>query len=218
MQVFSNWLAVCGTGLLCVFFDSYCVDVAGPSHLISQNQIPESTLTPNESFNITSRAIRPIIEREKTMWAVLPQKPWGPPNPNTISTTKPPPRRHSMAVNSIKNRQEMGGLGFAQAVITVLKSNEPQAKSKTKTIIIPAEKTPKLEELSGADVLKALQRATTHKAKKKKEKREAAVDSRKTQNQGASSYSGNVTPFCIKQEWSDRLEELEGRLQQLAHT
>ncbi|KAK6158946.1 hypothetical protein DH2020_006260 [Rehmannia glutinosa] len=141
------------------------------------------------------------------MWAVLPQKPWGPPNPNTISTTKPPPRRHSMAVNSIKNRQEMGGLGFAQA-----------AKSKTKTIIIPAEKTPKLEELSGADVLKALQRATTHKAKKKKEKREAAVDSRKTQNQGASSYSGNVTPFCIKQEWSDRLEELEGRLQQLAHT
>ncbi|GFP88172.1 hypothetical protein PHJA_000960900 [Phtheirospermum japonicum] len=150
------------------------------------------------------------------MWAAAslqPPKPW---SPNTISTTRPPLRRRSVVVNNnIRNREEkMGGgdLGLAQAVITALKSSGPPqqnldaAKSKTKTIP------------SGADVLKALERATAQDAKRKKDKKmETRAVSKKGENQGAPCNFDNVRPLCIKPEWGDRLEELERRLQQLAY-
>ncbi|KAI3444354.1 hypothetical protein Pfo_001019 [Paulownia fortunei] len=163
------------------------------------------------------------------MWSALPLQPPKPCPPNAISTTKPPPRRHSMAAHNIQNREEMGGLG--QAVITALKSNEPQhqkaAKSKTETKSPPPAEKQELEEqqqlrqLSGADVLTALQRATAQKAKRKKEKRVTATGSKSRnnaarENQGTP-YFSNVRPLCILPEWSNRLEELERILEELAH-
>ncbi|KAL3622317.1 hypothetical protein CASFOL_033728 [Castilleja foliolosa] len=150
------------------------------------------------------------------MWAAAslqPPKPWP---PNTISTTTGPTlRRRSIVVNkNIRSREEkMGGddRGLAQAVITALKSNGPPqnldaAKSKTKTIIP-----------SGADVLKALERATAQKAERKKKKRkETGAVSKKDESQGAPCNFDNVRPLCIKPEWADRLKEVESRLQQLA--
>lgn len=157
------------------------------------------------------------------MWAALPVQPLKPWPPNATSTTKPPPRRHSMAVSNIQNREDMGAL----------KSNEPHhqkaVKSKTKTKPSPpasAEKKGQQEQqqqrqLSGADVLMALQRATTQKAKKNKEKRDTANVSKSRnnaarENQGTS-YFSNIRPLCIKPEWRDRLQELQRRLEELAH-
>ncbi|PIN22535.1 hypothetical protein CDL12_04756 [Handroanthus impetiginosus] len=174
------------------------------------------------------------------MWAALPLqplKPWWP--PNAISVTKPTPRYHSMAVHNSQNAKEIGG--FGEAVINALKSDEPLHRNAVKLKIKkkpppPAaaaageEEEEEKQELevqqqqrqpSGADVLIALQRATAQKAKKIKEKREAAgtVPRRQTnggrENQWPACFS-NVRPLCIKPEWSGRLEELERRLDQLA--
>ncbi|KAL2229628.1 uncharacterized protein LOC105178826 [Sesamum indicum] len=168
------------------------------------------------------------------MWAALPLQPPKPWPLNALSTTKPPPL-HSVPIANRQNGGEMGGP--RQVVVTALNSNKPQHRNATKSRIEsepppPLEKQEKLEEqqqqqqrqrqLSGADVLMALERATADKTKKKKARRNTGGLSRGrnsagTAKQETSNFS-DVRPLCIKPEWSDRLEELERRLQQLAHS
>ncbi|XP_073123136.1 uncharacterized protein [Henckelia pumila] len=156
------------------------------------------------------------------MWALLPPqplKPWPP-------TTKPPPHRHSTAVQS---SQEMGI--FGRTVITALKSDEPEErngeKSKPKAPQTPpppqqrqeSEDKQQQRQLSGADVLMALQRATSKKAKKPKATANSGggkYDKSGKKNEISTDFS-NVRPLRIEAEWSHRLEELESRLQQLLH-
>lgn len=140
------------------------------------------------------------------MWTAPQLQPPIPGPPNAIPpTTKPPLRRRSVAVYNFQNREQM----FQAAVIA---AGEPQNQSaNTKP---PAKQ--ELEErrdLSGADILMALGKAAAQKTEKKKKKKETKKVST---NQGIRDFS-RVSPLCIKPEWSDRLQELEERLEELAH-
>ncbi|XWS76819.1 hypothetical protein CRYUN_Cryun01aG0210200 [Craigia yunnanensis] len=70
------------------------------------------------------------------------------------------------------------------------------------------------KEISGSDVLWALQRAAAQKKKaKRKKKGLASSDASRSEKDGID-YS-NVRPLEIKSEWSLRLDELEKRLHEL---
>ncbi|KAL8494818.1 hypothetical protein ACS0TY_019124 [Phlomoides rotata] len=101
--------------------------------------------------------------------------------------------RHSMVL------QEMGGLG--RVVVAVLKSNDPLK-------VKPEEE----EELSGSDVLMALQRASKKKKKQTKIRKSSIGVAAATQNNS----KPLPLPLCIKPEWTDRLQQLETRLLDLS--
>ncbi|CAA3027299.1 uncharacterized protein LOC111373626 [Olea europaea var. sylvestris] len=165
-------------------------------------------------------------QTQKPMSAALPlphQRPW---LPNTISTTRPPlPQRSvSFAVKSLKSdhqdKESAQYIGGASA----LKSNKPlrmrNTFNKSRNQQNPESKDEQKRQLSGADVLWALQRATAHKSKKKKDKRDTISGDGKfveREIQGAVDYT-SVRPLCIKTEWIARLEELERQLQELIDT
>ncbi|XVE73639.1 hypothetical protein DITRI_Ditri11bG0134600 [Diplodiscus trichospermus] len=76
------------------------------------------------------------------------------------------------------------------------------------------------KEISGRDVLWALQRAAAQKkkAKRKNNKRLASSDSDASHREKDSIDYSNVRPLEIKTEWSLKLDELEKRLQELEQT
>ncbi|KAL7121663.1 hypothetical protein ACP275_02G194500 [Erythranthe tilingii] len=144
------------------------------------------------------------------MWAALPLQPLTPWPPNTISTTKPPPRRHHpVTVCNFQNlnTEEKGGTAAAGAGLgrAVQKAATPQEKQ--------AER-----QLSGADVLMALQIVAAKKAKKKKEARDSSKGRSNFNNKERNRFQdfSNVRPLCIQPHWTDLLEELERRLEQLS--
>ncbi|KAL2554793.1 uncharacterized protein Fot_08412 [Forsythia ovata] len=160
------------------------------------------------------------------MSATLPLPPLRPWPPNTTTSRLPPKQRNvSLTVQSLKfdyqDKDSTQCIGGASA----LKSNKPQQNTSNKSR--PKERKqnqePKDEQkrqLSGADVLWALQRATAQKSKKKKDKRDTISRDGKfaeREIEGTVDYS-SVRPLCIKSEWSARLEELEGQLQELIDT
>ncbi|KAL8062970.1 hypothetical protein ABFX02_02G181100 [Erythranthe guttata] len=139
------------------------------------------------------------------MWAALPLQPWP---PNTISTTKPPPRRHHpVTACNLQNLNTDAGAGPGRAAIsiTALKANQPQEKQ--------AER-----QMSGADVLMALQIVAAKKAKKKKEARDSSKGRSNFNIKETNRFQdfSNVRPLCIQPHWTRRLEELERRLEQLS--
>ncbi|KAK8565651.1 hypothetical protein V6N13_020736 [Hibiscus sabdariffa] len=83
----------------------------------------------------------------------------------------------------------------------------------------PAASNPKQEdrkEISGSDVLWALQRAAAQKKKAKiKKKASASTTSEDSRRDKDSIDYSDVRPLEIKSEWSLKLEELEKRLQEL---
>lgn len=134
--------------------------------------------------------------------------------------------------NSAKNK--IGGLGLN--VLTSLKSN-PTAQSSAASIKTSNPKPKQQQqgksvekdekELSGSDVLLALQRASAQKIKTKKQRKDYPSSSSSTTgtNSGrrginrvgeeANVNYGDVRPICVKSEWITRLDELEKRLQVL---
>ncbi|CAI9766208.1 unnamed protein product [Fraxinus pennsylvanica] len=154
-------------------------------------------------------------------------RPW---RPNTISTTtttttsRPPLPQGSVsfAVQSLKfdyqDKESTQYIGDASA----LKSNKPLRNTfnKSRNQQNQEPKDEQKGQLSGADVLWALQRANAHKSKKKKDKRDTISRDRKfveREIQGSVDYT-SVRPLCIKTEWTARLEELERQLQELIDT
>ncbi|KAL7158982.1 hypothetical protein ABFS83_02G179600 [Erythranthe nasuta] len=143
------------------------------------------------------------------MWAALPLQPWP---PNTISTTKPPPRRHHpVTVCNLQNlNTEEKGAGPGRAVI---KANQPHNQKAATPQERQAER-----QLSGADVLMALQIVAAKKANKKKEARDSSKGRTNFNNKEINRFQdfSNVRPLCIQPHWTHRLEELETRLEQLS--
>ncbi|XP_022757612.1 uncharacterized protein LOC111304877 [Durio zibethinus] len=73
------------------------------------------------------------------------------------------------------------------------------------------------KEISGSDVLWALQRAAAQKKKAKRRKKGSAPSKGSHREKDGTDY-GNVRPLQIKNEWSLKLDELEKRLQELEET
>ncbi|GMP61055.1 hypothetical protein CsSME_00023668 [Camellia sinensis var. sinensis] len=176
---------------------------------------------------------------------------------STTTITKPPPERcFPLAVspsNKFQRRppppqnssgddhaQDIRGLGLT--VLTALKSNpqieplNPRPQNSASSIKNPISKQRSREEeqeerqLSGSDVLMALQRAAAQKIKKKR--RRDYSSSKLVKNRGPSgtvqkegeeeetdtwNYS-NARPICVKSDWTTRLDEFEKRLQELVDT
>lgn len=116
--------------------------------------------------------------------------------------------------------QDVGGLGH-----TILTANDSNTKP---TIPIPKPEEEEEEEeegrqISGSDVLWAMQKAAAHKKSKSKKKmmnknRKGSSSSPGTQGEVASMDHSNVRPLCIRNDWGGRLDELEKRLHQLSET
>ncbi|KAF3439800.1 hypothetical protein FNV43_RR18078 [Rhamnella rubrinervis] len=124
-----------------------------------------------------------------------------------------PPLCLAVSANSQPPGQDIGGLGHT--ILTAIDSNTKP------TIPIP---NPDDEEdgrqISGSDVLWALQKAAAHKKKKKKNKKKMNKIRKGPSSQDeevAMDYS-NIRPLCIKSDWGGRLDELEKRLQELSET
>ncbi|KAK8693664.1 hypothetical protein V6N13_071237 [Hibiscus sabdariffa] len=100
-------------------------------------------------------------------------------------------------------------LGLSQFPINVSANSRLRGK--------PAASNPKQEdgkEISGSDVLWALQRAAAQK-KKEKIKKKALTSSEVSHREKNSIDYTDVRPLEIKSEWTLKLEELEKRLQHL---
>ncbi|KAK2649980.1 hypothetical protein Ddye_017469 [Dipteronia dyeriana] len=93
--------------------------------------------------------------------------------------------------------EEIGGLGHT--ILTNLSNPDPK-------------------QLSGSDVLWALQKASAKKKRKNKKRRElSSADGHRGEDDGDDvvDYS-NVKPLSIKSDWAVKLHELEKRLQELS--
>ncbi|CAK9143637.1 unnamed protein product [Ilex paraguariensis] len=161
------------------------------------------------------------------------------PERSFIVTFSAKPRRKSQPQKD-ESIQDMGNLGHAVAVAAAfaLKSNpqnnttsvntfnsrpKPQQQKQLQSLVEQGE-------LSGSDVLWALQKATAQKNMKKKRgfssaslsastrSRSRGRNSAKDQENEDSLDHGNVRPLCLKSDWSTRLHELDRRLQELIDT
>ncbi|XP_012083117.1 uncharacterized protein LOC105642785 [Jatropha curcas] len=142
------------------------------------------------------------------MWAVtLPQRPFFPliPKPNkplAVSAASQPPRHRGSSLTR-KDRQQI--------------QNQESKNQKQSGAVT--------NQLSGLDVLWAMQRAA---AEKNRASGGATKKNRKTKGLLSAGGGGqreeddvddsNVRPLCIKSEWSAKLDELDKRLQELSET
>ncbi|KAI8572903.1 hypothetical protein RHMOL_Rhmol01G0237100 [Rhododendron molle] len=148
---------------------------------------------------------------------------------NKSQRPPPPPPQDENYPSAKKN---FGGLGLS--VLAAVKSNpqtkpfnNPPAQNNTAPIKTNPKQQQQQEEgkpigkeeereLSGSDVLLALQRASAQKIKTKK-RREYPPSSSSTKKRVAAAEVnyGDVRPICVKSEWITRVDELEKRLQEL---
>ncbi|KAL7002270.1 hypothetical protein U1Q18_003424 [Sarracenia purpurea var. burkii] len=145
-----------------------------------------------------------------------------------------PPHNDGDDRNINKSARNIGALG--RSVFIALESN-PQSKSANpgsknirssiKSSNLPQQQSGKQEEgqLSGSDVLLALQRASAKKIKmERRDYSSSSSNSEVAKNRGraateqegeeAASDSSNARPICIKSDWNSRLNELEKLLQE----
>ncbi|KAH7859727.1 hypothetical protein Vadar_004734 [Vaccinium darrowii] len=152
---------------------------------------------------------------------------------------RPPPSNEGSIEDKNNNsaRNNIGGLRLnvltslksnptAQSSAASIKTSNPKPKPKQQQEGKSVEKEEK--ELSGSDVLLALQRASAQKIKTKKQRKDyypSSSSSTTGTNSGrrginrvgeeANVNYGDVRPICVKNEWITRLDELEKRLQEL---
>ncbi|KAF7152065.1 hypothetical protein RHSIM_Rhsim01G0179000 [Rhododendron simsii] len=145
------------------------------------------------------------------------------------SQRPPPPPQDK---NNPSAKKNIGGLGLS--VLAAVKS-DPQTKPVNNppdhNNTDPIKTNPKQQqqeedgnpigkeerELSGSDVLLALQRASAQKIKTKKRREYPSSSSSSTKKRVAAAEVnyGDVRPICVKSEWITRVDELEKRLQEL---
>ncbi|XP_054782369.1 uncharacterized protein LOC129289601 [Prosopis cineraria] len=115
----------------------------------------------------------------------------------TATAVARPNRRRSLTTlqNDGVSPGQVGELGHT--LVTALPSNPPQ--------------------ISGSDVLWALQRASerTKKKKKKQQQQRREEESSSVNSLSIVDYA-DVRPLRVKSEWSDKLDELEKRLRELS--
>lgn len=112
--------------------------------------------------------------------------------------------------------QDMGGIGHI-----VLSNLDAGGSSSASAPKLQIRKQENGKQLSGSDVLWALQRAAAkNKLKKKNKKKEQAssADTRREDDDDDLDCGTNVEvkPLCIKSEWAAKLDELDKRLQELS--
>ncbi|KAH7578104.1 hypothetical protein ACOSP7_000750 [Xanthoceras sorbifolium] len=107
--------------------------------------------------------------------------------------------------------EDIGGLGHT-ILINLSSTSNPLPKRLK-------QKQGEGKQLSGSDVLWALQKAAAKKKTKNKKRRElSSADGHRGErddDEDVVDYS-NVKPLCIKSEWAVKLDELETRLQELS--
>ncbi|KAF5464532.1 hypothetical protein F2P56_014604 [Juglans regia] len=153
------------------------------------------------------------------MWAVSPTTarpylfPLTASTPSILAGSRPPCHRS-------KPPKDVKGLG--RTIFMALTSSHPNASP------YPISNQQKQEQedggqISGSDVLWALQKAAAQKnemsenKKSKKKKKKKGVSSNNHSEEVNVDYR-KVRPLCVKSEWGARLEELEKRLQELSET
>ncbi|XP_044493719.1 uncharacterized protein LOC123217042 [Mangifera indica] len=147
------------------------------------------------------------------MWAVVPL-------PATVCfpNQRLPFSRCPVVTLARSQNDGVGGLGH----IFLTTTNSDEVISNTNSISNrQKQKQGEGNQLSGSDVLWALQRAAVQKKKKHKKRRELKSAGTGSDKEDADvddhdvDYS-NVKPLDIKSEWSVKLNELEKRLQELS--
>lgn len=135
---------------------------------------------------------------------------------------------------------DIGNLGKTVAVAAVKSGSEAEQKQQNRKLSRAKYNRDEEEnegsskerekKLSGLDVLRALEKATAQKMKKKRKERDgSALSSRKVIGRGRGERredneelvdydKESVRPLSIKVDWGTRLDELEKRLQQLLDT
>ncbi|CAL5195073.1 unnamed protein product [Lathyrus oleraceus] len=126
--------------------------------------------------------------------------------PSVSASSLPQSRRH--------HRQEP---------ITEQRAGELGRTLTTKLTNLESNSKPEKQEISGSDVLWALQRAASHKKiiknnKKKQHERGRDSSSSAVSSMEESSVDYRVRPLCINEHWGPKLDELENRLRDLSDT
>lgn len=110
--------------------------------------------------------------------------------------------------------QDIGGLG--QAVLSTLKSG-PSTGSNPSKKVQQEEQPNKGKEISGSDILRALQKASAKKASTKKQhKKNGSGDLKREKNGKKVVDYDKVRPITVKSDWATRLNDLEKRLQEFS--
>ncbi|KAM3746655.1 hypothetical protein ACB098_06G217700 [Castanea mollissima] len=143
------------------------------------------------------------------------------PLPLTISANSQPRRHQSKPPrNDAVPTKDIKGLGHTILEVTALNSTTPNPIPKQQQ-----KQEGEGRQISGSDVLRALQRAAAQKNEFSRSKKMKSKKMKKSNTMGISSsveegsldYS-KVRPLRIKGEWGVRLVELEKRLQELSDT
>jgi hypothetical protein len=185
---------------------------------------------------------KPIIRepkkgREKrkveAMWAVFPATPrlcLLPLTPSglTISANSKPARHRSKPPgNDAVTTKDIKGLGHT--ILTALNSSHPtnpdpipEQPKQGKRKQAKQKQEEEGRQISGSDVLWALQRAAAQKkatsgSKKMKKQKGVSSSAGGHREEDGVDYS-KARPFCVRSEWGVRLDELEKRLQELSET
>ncbi|KAL2893393.1 Enolase [Bienertia sinuspersici] len=137
-----------------------------------------------------------------TPFSKLPQLPSNTPSTLQLRHTNP----HPPITTLFASIQDTGGLG--QALLNTLEPGPTQE-----------EKPNKGNEISGSDILRALQKASAKKANNKKQNKKKGSSELKRKNNNIEKKVvdfDKVRPITIKSDWATRLTELEKRLQEFS--
>uniref|UniRef100_A0A803KZU2 Uncharacterized protein n=1 Tax=Chenopodium quinoa TaxID=63459 RepID=A0A803KZU2_CHEQI len=136
------------------------------------------------------------------------------PPPKTLSTTQLRRRNQNPAILATASPQDVGGLG--QVVLSTINSGPSTGSNPSQQ----QKKPNNGNEISGSDILRALQKATVKKANtKKQQKKKGSAEFKRAENNGKRQVIDydKVRPVSVKSDWATRLDELEKRLQQFSN-
>ncbi|KNA08108.1 hypothetical protein SOVF_165630 [Spinacia oleracea] len=135
------------------------------------------------------------------------------PQPPTKSVQLRRRNRYPAVVAATVSPHDIGGLG--QAVFSTLESG-PSAGSNPSKKVQQEEKSGK--EISGSDILRALQKASAKKAstKKQQQKKKGSIELKREKNGKKVVDYDKVRPITVKSDWATRLDDLEKRLQEFS--
>ncbi|XP_060203877.1 uncharacterized protein LOC132632074 isoform X3 [Lycium barbarum] len=156
------------------------------------------------------------------MWAAPPLKQWYPCIPVMTCLPVGAPRKFQL-YSQLRNL-DLGSVAEQQT----MKKSQPKYRKQQEAKEEVEEKQEDSKKLSGFDVLRALEKATAQKMKKKRNGRESSLLSRKVNGKGRNgreedeyleNYGNkNVRPLSVKEDWGSRLDDLEKKLQELVDT
>ncbi|XP_059301536.1 uncharacterized protein LOC132053492 isoform X2 [Lycium ferocissimum] len=158
------------------------------------------------------------------MWAAPPLKQWYPCIPVMTCLPVGAPRKFQL-YSQLRNL-DLGSVAEQKQQTT--KKSQPKYRKQQGAKEEVEEKQEDSKKLSGFDVLRALEKATAQKMKKKRNGKDSSLLSRKVNGKGRNgreededlvNYGNkNVRPLSVKEDWGSRLDDLEKRLQELVDT